>query len=262
MLDFILPQFVVINEINYHSSDDFNTEDWVELYNNSEDTFDLSNWSIMDVNDNIFVISESTLIDPNSYIVFSQDIDSFNLFYPEVENVIGNLGFGFSSSGDSLRLFNSENELMDLVEYDDEIPWPTEPDGNGPTLELIDPFSDNNLAENWEASEGYGTPGSINSNNLLIENPFSQPNKLNIFNNYPNPFNPSTTISFFIAEKLYTSIKIYDIKGNLISIILNQPMNPGYHSIPWNAESLNSGIYFLVLNAGDYSEKQKLILLK
>ena len=91
---------------------------------------------------------------------------------------------------------------MDFVEYDDEIPWPTEPDGNGPTLELIDPFSDNNLAENWQASEGYGTPGSINSNNLLIENPISQPNKLNIFNNYPNPFNPSTTISFFITEKL------------------------------------------------------------
>ena len=94
VLDFILPQSVVINEINYHSSDDFNTEDWVELYNNSEDTFDIGNWSIMDDNDNIFIISESTLIDPYSYIVLSQDIDSFNLFYPEVENVIGNLGFG------------------------------------------------------------------------------------------------------------------------------------------------------------------------
>ena len=166
VFDFILPQSVVINEINYHSSDDFNTEDWVELYNNSEDIIDLSNWLIMDDNDNIFIISESTLIDPDSYIVLSQDIDSFNVFYTEVENVIGNLGFGFSSSGDSLKLFNSENELMDLVEYDDEIPWPNEPDGNGPTLELIDPFSDNNLAENWQASEGYGTPGSINSNNL------------------------------------------------------------------------------------------------
>ena len=62
-----------------------------------------------------------------------------------------------------LRLFNSEYELVDFVEYDDSAPWPTQPDGNGPTLELIDPINDNSIAENWTFSNGNGSPAQSNN---------------------------------------------------------------------------------------------------
>ena len=52
---------------------------------------------------------------------------------------------------------------MDIVEYDDIAPWDTLADGTGPTLELNHPSLDNTLGENWSASQGYGTPGAVNS---------------------------------------------------------------------------------------------------
>ena len=58
---------------------------------------------------------------------------------------------------------NTENILIDRVNYDDSDPWPTAPDGNGPTLELIDPLSDNGSAENWTASEENGSPTQSNN---------------------------------------------------------------------------------------------------
>jgi len=70
-----------------------------------------------------------------------------------------------------IKLFDSNDILMDDVEYDDEDPWPVEADGAGPTLELIDPYLDNSLAENWMASEGYGSPGSANTMNSCEETP-------------------------------------------------------------------------------------------
>ena len=91
-----------------------------------------------------------------------RDTSSFTNLFDEVENYIGNIDFGFSGNGELLRLFNLEDELVDFVEYNDSNPWPIEPDGNGPTLELINPEFDNSMAVNWIASEGYGTPGYIN----------------------------------------------------------------------------------------------------
>ena len=63
-----------------------------------------------------------------------------------------------------MRLSNSDESLVDEVKYDNSPPWPTEPDGNGPTLELLHPSLDNKLGENWAASDSHGgTPGSVNS---------------------------------------------------------------------------------------------------
>jgi len=154
---------LVINEINYNSSDNFDSEDWVELYNPTDDTFNISNWEFKDENDNnIFYIPENIFLTPGQYIVLCKDTTSFVTIFDDVENYIGNIDFGFSGNGELLRLFNSSGELVDFVEYDDSEPWPIEPDGNGPTLELINPFLDNSIANNWNASEDYGTPGYIN----------------------------------------------------------------------------------------------------
>ena len=94
-----------------------------------------------------------------------------------------------------------------------------------------------------------------NSNNIY-------PDEYVLNQPFPNPFNPTTSISFSIPEQSQASLKFYDIKGNLISILLNQTMNIGYHQIEWNAEELPSGVYFVKMDAGEFTHTQKLMLVK
>ena len=154
---------IVINEINYHSPFDSNSEDWVELYNPTNETIDISTWKFYG-DDAMFIIPENTILLPNQYIVLCENSNLFSEIFPNISNFIGNLGFGLKGSGELLRLFDSDDLMVDEVEYDDISPWPETPDGQGPTLELIDSLSDNALGGSWGASNSNGgTPGEVNS---------------------------------------------------------------------------------------------------
>lgn len=154
---------VVINEINYNSATAFNTEDWIELYNNGEDTVDISGWIFKDSDDaHIFTIPQGTTLEKSGYLVLCIDTSLFKPLFPEVQNLIGNVGFGLSGSGELVRLYDNQMLMMDSLVYDDTVPWPSQPDGNGPTLSLKNPNLDNSLGENWAASVGNGTPGQKN----------------------------------------------------------------------------------------------------
>ena len=154
---------VVINEINYRSSDLFNPEDWLELHNPTNETIALDLWIFKDDNNNVFTIPENTILSAGDFIVLCKDVAAFKSQFPQVANFIGDFGFGLSGGGELLRLFDSNGQLVDKVEYNDIAPWPTEPDGTGPTLELMHPSLENDMAANWAASNGNGTPGEINS---------------------------------------------------------------------------------------------------
>ena len=155
---------VVINEINYNSSDSYDPDDWVEIYNSSSNTIDMGSWLLKDENDDhIFTIPSNTLLIPDQYLVFCTDTLKFTALFPDVSPYFGDLGFGLGGGSDFVRLFDSNGLLVDRVEYDDIDPWPTGPVGTWPTLELIHPSRDNALGENWAAANGNGTPGEINS---------------------------------------------------------------------------------------------------
>ena len=160
---------IIINEINYNSSDLFNPSDWIEIYNNSIEIIDLSLWQLKDENDeHIFIIPSQTILLPDEYLIFCKDTLKFINCFPSVTKLIGNLGFGLGGGGDMIRLYDSSESLVDIVSYDDNDPWPILADGSGPTLELKNPNLDNETSENWSASEYYGTPGEANSS--LISN--------------------------------------------------------------------------------------------
>ena len=154
---------VMIHEINYNSSDKVDTEDWVEFYNASNRDIDMGGWIFSDsVDSNRYVFSSNTVIKRSGYLILSRDTTAFRHFFPDVNLLCGNMDFGFSSGGELLRLYDQGGVLVDSVHYDDKLPWPAEADGNGPTLELISPDLDNNLAENWRAGDHYGSPGLPN----------------------------------------------------------------------------------------------------
>jgi len=80
--------------------------------------------------------------------------------------------------------------------------------------------------------------------------------------NYPNPFNPVTTISFEISEDDDIELAILDVNGKTIETLLNEYKSAGRYEVSWDASSFSSGIYFYRLKAGDIIETKKLILLK
>jgi len=86
--------------------------------------------------------------------------------------------------------------------------------------------------------------------------------------NFPNPFNPSTTINFSLKEQGFVELKIYNIKGRLIREVINQKMKGGEHNVIWNGKDENnrccsSGIYLMNLKLNGVSRKtSKVILLK
>lgn len=83
-----------------------------------------------------------------------------------------------------------------------------------------------------------------------------------LFQNYPNPFNPNTTIEYFVPNMSFVTLKIFDVLGNELYEVVNEEKMAGKYEIKFNAESLSSGVYFYTLQAGDFLETKKLILLK
>ncbi|MBU1651730.1 T9SS type A sorting domain-containing protein, partial [bacterium] len=79
---------------------------------------------------------------------------------------------------------------------------------------------------------------------------------------YPNPFNPSTTIRFDLPEALKVSLKVYNLRGQVVATVIDGFRDAGYHEVSFNAENLSSGIYFFRLDAGKFSDQGKLVLLK
>ena len=79
---------------------------------------------------------------------------------------------------------------------------------------------------------------------------------------YPNPFNPTTTLSFAIPIDSEVSLSIYNLQGREVVSLINGNMDAGYHSVIWNANAYASGVYFVKMVAGDFVNTQKLMLIK
>jgi len=83
-----------------------------------------------------------------------------------------------------------------------------------------------------------------------------------LFQNFPNPFNPSTTIKYSITKQSYVTLKVYDILGREITILVNEEKRAGNYEMNWNAAKLSSGVYFYKLKAGEFIQTKKMILMK
>jgi len=80
--------------------------------------------------------------------------------------------------------------------------------------------------------------------------------------NYPNPFNPSTTISYQIPSESFVTLKVYDLLGRELEVLVNEEKPAGFYDVKYNAAYLPSGIYFYSIKAGDFVQTKKFILLK
>ncbi len=97
---------------------------------------------------------------------------------------------------------------------------------------------------------------NVSNNESLIAKSFK------LEQNYPNPFNPITTISYSIPKTCLVAIKVYDVLGREINTIINDEKSAGNYKIEFDGSKYASGIYFYTMQAGDFTETKKLILLK
>ncbi|MEM7394517.1 MAG: lamin tail domain-containing protein, partial [Verrucomicrobiota bacterium] len=153
---------VVINEIMYHAppsyigSDDpesafvENDEEWIELYNRSNESIDLEGWSIRE--GLAFEFEAGAVLPPNGFLVVAKQAESLRQTYPDVA-VVGEFEGTLGNQSDRLELRDASGNPVDQVRYYDGRPWPDLADAGGSSLELRHPDLDNAVAGAWAASD-------------------------------------------------------------------------------------------------------------
>lgn len=94
-----------------------------------------------------------------------------------------------------------------------------------------------------------------------------KPVKFELMQNYPNPFNPSTTINYNVKSESFVKLKIYDVQGELVNVLVNEVKPSGEYQINWNGSNQNnlklpSGVYFYQIEVGQNRQSKKMVLLK
>jgi len=88
------------------------------------------------------------------------------------------------------------------------------------------------------------------------------PNTFNLKQNYPNPFNPSTIIKYSVPENGFVKLSVYNLVGEEVNVLVNETVNAGFYEVTFNAANLPSGTYFYRIQAGNYIETKKMVLMK
>ena len=182
------------------------------------------------------------------------DPNVISIAYSDIQGGLDGIGLG-------------EGEMDDWGGNIDLDPWFCDPDANIYTLAENSP-----CLGSGEFTQDIGALGQGCTFPVAIDENPSVPNQLTLHKNYPNPFNPSTTISYELPGAGWVSLVIYDVIGRQITTLLGEDQTAGSHSFHWNARDqqghqLEAGIYLYRIlytddNGTEFSKVQKLSLLK
>jgi hypothetical protein len=108
----------------------------------------------------------------------------------------------------------------------------------------------------------YFTLGDVDSPLPVEEENESLPQSFSLSQNFPNPFNPSTVIKYQVPENSFITIRVYDVLGKEVAILVDQEQAAGYYSILFDASKLSSGIYYYTMKSGIFNSTNKMLLIK
>lgn len=170
-----------------------------------------------------------------------------NLFQIEIinENIIWAAGAG--------TLWYTDNGGEDWIQV------------NCKTASTIVSFSFVNSNTGWIVGFGGQILKTTNGGVTFIEdekNNYNQPTEFLLSQNYPNPFNSSSIIKYSVPKSSQVSLKIFNALGEEIAVLVNEEKPVGTYELTWNAANMSSGVYLYRLQAGNFTQTRKLILLK
>lgn len=111
------------------------------------------------------------------------------------------------------------------------------------------------IANNWGLAVT-GTATDVAENNSVL------PTKFDLSQNYPNPFNPSTTIKYQVPQNSFVSVNVYDVLGNEVRTLVREEKAAGSYELRFDAGNMPSGVYFYKIQAGNFTQTKKMILMK
>jgi len=277
---------VVINEVMYKDNADIGSKDWIELYNAGKEDIDISNWRLTDLDiirpivplavpalpvtddaepvldsSHIFFIPPQTTLAAGAYLVILKSSSDFFNAYKGVTNYCKKILNLTLDEDERLALYDCDGNQVNAFRYDNKAPWPTSPDGNGSSLELVNPTDYNFIVSNWSASKtSGGTPGKINSvfdNSSPVRMKTSIANTRFYVQNFPNPFKKATTFRFYLPDNDHVSITVFSLSGKKLETIVDADMNCGSHQIKWSPK-LAGGIYLYKIQTSCFSKISRL----
>jgi hypothetical protein len=137
--------------------------------------------------------------------------------------------------------------------------------GNAPARRvgtfLLNDVADSMTEEGWTLFDA-SVIWAMGGGSTAVEYSDVVPMQFILYNNYPNPFNPSTKIKFSIPKLSHVTLKIFDVLGKEAAVLVNEEKIPGEYEIEINAANLSNGVYFYQLKAGSFIETKKMLLLK
>lgn len=246
---------LIINEINYNSAKDHDTKDWVELHNKSNTAIDISKWSLEDIDGNRVEFWPGTVIKADGYLVISQHREYFTVHHRKLDNYTWQLDFGLSKNGDVVSLYNRNEELVNQVSYLPNAAWSERADGQGWTLELLDPALDNTIPENWESIHQFGSPGRAND---VISSNIEISSEVNLYA-FPNPHADDFKVKIVSPFVGRMNLRLTDVSGRLLIEQSDVKLEQGENNYTFNTVSIPPGIYLLSAKNENFIETLQII---
>lgn len=237
---------IVFSEVNYNSAPTTDAGDWVEIHNTTGQPINISGYSFADDDDTLqYIIPQNTTLQGGGYLVIYRDNALFTARHPQVNNKVGPTQFGLGGSGDACRLFDATGKLITGLYYGDDAPWPTSPDGDGYTLELLSETGNMCDGNNWFAGCPEGSPGG----------PYVNPCNTTVAENnvmgamvYPNPLTNNINLQWTSPVSTKTIIMVFDVYGKLI-VQHAQTSTTGINRFETALPNLPTGLYTIRLLA-------------
>jgi hypothetical protein len=259
-----------ITEINYNPLPDSEIDgkefEFVELKNVGSTPLSLAGSHFIQGIE--YTFPNGPLVSPNSFVVLASNSGTFQKRYGFTPT--GEYGHYLDNGGERITLVSAAGDTIFTVKYNDKAPWPESADGSGYSIVAVNlnGYGDPDSAGYWRASLNInGSPGSDDISAGVGNKKNQRPDVFQLYQNFPNPFNPSTKITFEIPEYSVVNLTVYSILGRRVAEITNAKFSPGVYSFNWNGSSFASGIYLLRMSAQSSSGKiynavKKLVLLK
>ncbi len=238
--------------------------DWVEIYNSGDSSIDMGGLYFADDHydgtlESAYMIPttspDDTTIEAGGYLLFWFDED--------IDDGVTHIDTKLGGSADAVYLIDANNTVIDSYEYE-------YVEDTGLDVDDVSIGRSPDATDNWMLyGAGYEltcTPGAANEVVANDDNTAPEIEAVTL-SNYPNPFNPETTISFSVPKEMNASLIVYNIRGQKVVTLFNGHADQGETTVAWNGtdasgKNVSSGIYYCKLSTSNQTTIRKMVLMK